>query len=148
MAKDIGYLFREGQEYSQTWPVKRELYALFPECRVISATRLASRVMPPLAILSAAMHINFFGMDYLPQALTIAFFFISLPLQGLLWLGFRANQTLPPSTQSWYRDIHQKMQSQGCQLQAAKSRPRYKELAVLLKTAFDEMDRAFTRQWF
>ncbi|MCV6575485.1 MAG: DUF412 domain-containing protein [Cohaesibacter sp.] len=148
MAKDIGYLFREGQAYSQTWPVKRELYALFPECRVIAATRFANKVMPPLAILTAAVYINFYGLDFLPQALTMAFFFISLPMQGLLWLGYRANQPLPPSTQSWYRDIHHKMQMQGCRVHAVKGRPRYKELAQLLKTAFDEMDKAFTRQWF
>ena len=30
------------------------------------------------------------GWAFLPQAVTLGLFFISLPLQGLLWLGWRA----------------------------------------------------------
>lgn len=148
MTQDIGYFFREGQDYMKTWPMQRQLYALFPECRVITATKMAIKVMPALAVIAAAIQLNQLGPDYLPQALATAIFFISLPLQGLFWLGYRANQQLPPSTHSWYLDIHHKMQLQGCHLHAAKSKPRYKELAHLLKTAFDEMDKAFTKRWF
>ncbi len=60
----------------------------------------------------------------------------------------RSNQNLPPALKQWYLDIHYKMQMQGCALQPPKARPDYKELAVLLKTAFDELDKAFTKRWF
>lgn len=128
--------------------MKKELYALFPECRVIAATRFSFKVMPPLAVITAAMFVNHYGYVFLPQAIAMAALMLSLPLQGMLWLGHRSNQLLPPSVRNWYLDVHHKMQMQGCALQAAKSKPRYKELARLLRTAFDELDRVFTRQWF
>lgn len=148
MAQPVTRIFKQGQQYMQTWPMQKELYGLFPECRVIAATRFSMNVMPPLAVLSAFLLVNHFGYDYLPQAITIAAFFLSLPLQGLAWLGHRSQQPLPPSIKSWYLDIHQKMRLQGCQLQAAKARPKYQELARLLKTAFTELDKVFTKQWF
>jgi uncharacterized membrane protein YfbV (UPF0208 family) len=89
-----------------------------------------------------------FGYDYLPQAVTVAAFFLSLPMQGLLWLGHRSNQYLSPAMTEWYFDIYRKMREQGCDLVSAKSKPKYSELARLLKTAFDELDKVFTKQWF
>lgn len=148
MAQSIPALFKDGQAYMQAWPMKKELYGLFPECRVIAATRFSIRFMPPLAILVATVHLSTMGQGALPQAIALAAFFISLPMQGLLWLGHRSNQTLPPAIACWYREIHQKMRQQGCHLQNVKARPRYKELANLLGTAFKELDKVFTRQWF
>lgn len=148
MSQSLATMFKDGQAYMRVWPMQKELYTLFPECRVISATRFAINVMPPLAVISAAMMVNHYGYAYLPQGIAIAAFFLSLPLQGLLWLGHRSQQHLPPSVKTWYLEVHQKMQQQGCALQAAKSRPRYMELASLLKTAFDELDRVFTKNWF
>ena len=148
MAKTVFTLFKDGQQYMQTWPIKKELYPLFPECRVISATKFAIKTMPPLAVLTVASAYSITGIETLPNAVAMGIFFLSIPVQGLLWLGHRANQWLPPTTSSWYRDIHQKMQQQGCKVAGAKSRPKYKELAVLLKTAFDDLDKAFTQRWF
>ncbi|MFB1034091.1 MAG: terminus macrodomain insulation protein YfbV, partial [Sinobacterium sp.] len=81
-------------------------------------------------------------------ALATGAFFLSLPIQGLMWLGYRSNQNLPPALKSWYLDIHHKMQIQGCALRSPKAKPEYKELARLLKTAFDELDKAFAKRWF
>ncbi len=148
MSQSVFTLLRDGQEYMNTWPVKRELYAFFPECRVVSATKLAIKTMPPMAIVAAGMMLNVLGAAYLPQALAIGLFFISLPLQGLLWLGHRSNQVLPPQLKSWYQEVHRKMVAEGCQLQAMRSEPKYRELALTLKTAFNELDRVFTRKWF
>ncbi|MDN4503387.1 terminus macrodomain insulation protein YfbV [Alteromonadaceae bacterium BrNp21-10] len=148
MSQTMSELINDGHQYMQTWPNQKQLYSLFPECRVIVATKLAIKVMPALAVACLFLQINFFGMEYLPQAVAFAAFFISLPMQGLLWLGHRANKTLSPSMISWYRDIHSKMQQQGCQVQHIQAKPKYKELARLLKTAFDELDKVFTRQWF
>lgn len=148
MAQSLGMTLRDGQTYLKTWPMQKELYTLFPECRVIAATKFSIRVMPPMAVLSAMVMVNVLGYEYLPQAIAVAAFFISLPMQGLFWLGHRSNQLLPPSIRHWYLEIHQKMRLEGCNVQAVKAKPRYKELAKLLKTAFDELDRVFTRQWF
>ncbi len=148
MAQSMVSIFKDGQEYMNTWPVKKELYTLFPECRIVSATKFGIRFMPPMAILACAGLLNTFGTDYLPQAITVGAFFVSLPMQGLLWLGHRSNQLLPPQLSHWYREIHSKMREQGCQVQAVKAKPKYSELAKLLKTAFDELDKAFTGRWF
>jgi uncharacterized membrane protein YfbV (UPF0208 family) len=141
-------MLKDGQEYMKTWPVKKELYTLFPECRIVSATRFAIKFMPPAAVLACAGLLNTFGQDYLPQALTIGAFFLSLPMQGLLWLGHRSNQSLPPQLRTWYMDIHAKMRAQGCAVQALVSRPKYRELAGLLKTAFEDLDKVFTAKLF
>ncbi|RDV26162.1 DUF412 domain-containing protein [Alteromonas aestuariivivens] len=148
MAHSVVSMFKDGQDYLNTWPVKKELYPYFPECRVIAATKLALTVMPPLAILVCAVMVNIQGLAYLPQALAIGAFFLSLPLQGLLWLGHRSNQVLPPQLKHWYQDIHRKMQAEGCEISSMKTRPQFKELASLLKVAFDELDRIFTQKWF
>ena len=148
MSQSLTAIFKDGQEYMHTWPVKKELYALFPDCRVVAATKFSIKTMPPLAVLTVVGSFNFLGYEHLPQAIAMAAFFLSLPLQGLLWLGRRSNQFLPPSTNSWYQDIYHKMQLQGCVMQSSKARPKYKELAELLKTAFDELDKVFTKRWF
>lgn len=148
MAQSMVTMLKDGQDYMNTWPVKKELYSLFPECRIVSATRFAIKFMPPAAVLACAGLLNTFGSEYLPQALTIGAFFLSLPLQGILWLGHRSNQHLSPQLRHWYLDIHSKMRAQGCAVQSVKSRPKYMELAKLLKTAFDDLDKVFTQQWF
>ena len=148
MSLSLATMLKDGQVYMRTWPMQKALYPLFPECRVIAATRFAIKVMPALAVISAAAIVNTLGPEHIPQAIATAAFFISLPIQGMLWLGHRSNQVLPPAMQGWYKEIHYKMQVQGCALREAKAKPKYMELASLLKTAFDELDKVFTKQWF
>ncbi|MEW9796691.1 terminus macrodomain insulation protein YfbV [Alteromonas sp. CYL-A6] len=148
MAQSLMTLLHDGQQYMKTWPMKKELYPLFPECRVVGGTRFALKVMPPAAVLVCAVLFQLQGSAHLPQTLAIGLFFMSLPVQGLLWLGHRANQQLPPALRQWYRQIHDRMRQQGCNVHVPPSRPRYIELARLLKNAFDDLDSAFTRNWF
>ncbi|GFD89459.1 UPF0208 membrane protein [Tenacibaculum sp. KUL152] len=148
MSQSVMTLLKDGQQYMKTWPVKKELYAYFPECRVIAATKFAIKTMPPVAIVSCALLLQNLGVEYLPQTIAIGAFFLSLPMQGLLWLGHRSDQYLPPQLKSWYQDIHSKMRSQGCNVASIKSKPKYKELAHLLKTAFNDLDSVFTKHWF
>ncbi|WJG11082.1 terminus macrodomain insulation protein YfbV [Aliiglaciecola sp. LCG003] len=148
MSQTVTDMFRDGQEYMKTWPMQKELYALFPECRVISATKFSITVMPPLAVITAALLIGQNGTAFIPQSIAMGAFFLSLPMQGLMWLGFRSNQTLPPAMKAWYLDIHQKMALEGVRVAELRAKPRYKELARLLKTAFSELDKVFTQRWF
>ncbi len=148
VSQSVANIFRDGQAYMNTWPVRKELYAYFPDSRVVATTKFALKAMPPMAVLACAILINTFGYNYLPQALAIGAFFLSLPMQGLFWLGHRSNQTLPPQLKNWYHEIHAKMRAHGCQISSLKSRPQYKELAQLLKVAFEDVDNMFTRKWF
>lgn len=148
MAQSFTEVLKDGRRYMDMWPMQKELYPLFPECRVIAATRMAIKVMPPLAVLVSVLHLAMLGQQNLPQALALAAFFLSLPVQGLFWLGHRSNQTLPPSMVAWYKELHQKMRAQGCHVQLVKAQPRYRELAALLSLAFKELDKVFTRHLF
>lgn len=116
MSQTFMSMVRDGQHYMKEWPSKKELYALFPETRIISATRFSIKWMPPAAVVCAAVMLEVNGIEYLPQAITIAAFFLSLPFQGLLWLGHRSNQVLPPSIKAWYQEIHAKMREHGCEV--------------------------------
>ena len=140
--------FRHGQDYMATWPMRKELAILFPEQRYIKATRFAMRVMPAVAVISVLSQMAFDNYGALPQAITIALFALSMPLQGLWWLGRRSRTELPPSLATWYREIHDKIVSEGYALQPPKSRPRYKELAQVLNRAFKQLDKSSLERWF
>ena len=62
-------------------------HPIFPENRVIKATKFAITVMPAVAVISVLMQIAFVNYAGLPQAMIMALFALSLPLQGLWWLG-------------------------------------------------------------
>ena len=148
MNSSIFALIHDGQQYMKLWPKEKVLNAFLPEGRVIAATELAIKAMPPMAVVASAVLVQINGMQYLPQALAVAAFFITLPMQGILWLGHRSNQTLPPSLKAWYKEVHAKLVANGCSLDSMKTYPKYKELASMLKHAFSQMDKAFTRQIF
>ena len=146
--KSIWQAFRHGQQYMAIWPVRKELAVMFPEPRYIKATRFATRVMPAVAVMSVLSQMAFNNHDALPQAIVVALFALSMPLQGLWWLGKRSRTELPPSLASWYREIHDKIISEGYALQPLKSRPRYLELAQVLDRAFKQLDKASLERWF
>ncbi len=68
--------------------------------------------MPAVAAISVLTQMAFNNYDALPQAIVVALFAISMPLQGMWWLGSRSNTKLPPALASWYRELHQKSQKQ------------------------------------
>ncbi len=150
MRNDIGMVhnLRDGQKYMDTWPMRKELAMLFPEHRVIKATRFGIKVMPAVAAISVLTQMAFNNVAFLPQAIVMAIFAISLPLQGMWWLGNRANTALPPSLASWYRELHHKIIESGFALEPAKSQPRYKELAFILNRAFRQLDETALERWF
>ncbi len=137
-----------GRLYAKKWPMRKELAPLFAEFKVIKATELAVTVMPILAMFTLFFQLNYLGSDFLPQAIASALFFISLPLQGLLWLGKRAQTPLEPAMHKWYNELHTKMVANGYQTQLNENKPRYLELANLLNDMFDKMDKAFTKEQF
>ncbi|CAM4187003.1 terminus macrodomain insulation protein YfbV [Vibrio astriarenae] len=150
MSRQVGFIhsMKDGQSYMDIWPMKKELNLLFPEARVIKATKFAVKVMPAVAAISVLTQMAFQNADAMPQAIVVALFAISLPLQGMWWLGHRANTQLPPSLAAWYREIHQKIVDSGFALEPMKSQPRYKELAKVLNRAFRQLDKNALERWF
>lgn len=146
--KTLWHCFRDGQKYMTEWPMHPQLTPIFPENRVIKATKFAITVMPAVAVISVLMQIAFVNYAGLPQAMIMALFALSLPLQGLWWLGKRRETQLPPALAGWYREIHEKLVSEGDGVKPIKARPRYKELAQILNRAFKQLDRSALERWF
>lgn len=148
MQKSVMSQVQIGRVYAKKWPMRKELAPLFAEFKVIKATELAITVMPILAMLTLFFQLHYLGSDFLPQAIASALFFISLPLQGLLWLGKRAQTELEPAMQRWYNELYAKMVANGYQAQRSEKKPRYLELEELLNDMFDKMDKTFTKEQF
>lgn len=133
----------DGRRYMKTWPKVRQLSFYFPEYRVMRATQLAILVMPVLAIVASASQIYTQGWAFLPQAITIALFFISLPLQGLLWLGWRARHPLPLSLFDWSNQLSAKLTAMGVSCQTLGAKACYLDMAQILKIAFERLDASY-----
>jgi uncharacterized protein len=150
MSNHVGIVhsLKDGQKYMDIWPMRKELTPIFPEQRIIKATRFGIKVMPAIAAISILTQMTFDNSSAIPQAVIVALFAISLPLQGMWWLGNRANTKLPSSLASWYRELHQKVVESGYALEPAKSQPRYKDLANILNRAFRQLDSSSFERWF
>ncbi|GAK18071.1 LOW QUALITY PROTEIN: hypothetical protein JCM19053_3791 [Vibrio sp. JCM 19053] len=150
MSNKVGLIhsLKDGQNYMEIWPVRKELSAIFPEQRIIKATRFGIKVMPAVAAISVLTQMAFNNYHALPQSIVVALFAISLPLQAIWWLGARSNTKLPPSLASWYRELHQKNCGNRFCIRACQSSPRYKELAIILNRAFRQLDKSSLERWF
>jgi hypothetical protein len=134
-------IFQRGQDYMKTWPSDKRLAPLFPENRMITATRFAVRVMPPLAIFTLTWQIALGGQ--LGPAVATAIFACSLPMQGLWWLGKRSITPLPPTLLQWFHEVRHKLNEAGQALAPVEGKPTYQMLAEVLKRAFKLLDKAF-----
>ncbi|WP_445497843.1 terminus macrodomain insulation protein YfbV [Photorhabdus sp. SF281] len=132
---------RLGQQYMKTWPIEKQLAPMFPENRIIKATRFGIRFMPPLAIFTLTWQIALGGQ--LGPAVATALFACSLPMQGLWWLGKRASTPLPATLLKWFHEIRDKFVEAGIAMAPVQQTPTYQSLAELLKRAFKQLDRSF-----
>ncbi|ATG73098.1 hypothetical protein CGX12_15380 [Zobellella denitrificans] len=132
-----------GKAYLGIWPRERRLAPLFPEYRVIAATSVGMRTMPALVTLSLLLQFQFGAPQYWPSVVASVMFLASLPLQGLYWLGKRADTLLPPALVNWYWQLHEKIAAAGIPVKEPVSRPRYYELGETLNLAFKQLDKSF-----
>lgn len=134
-------LLRLGQHYMKTWPADKRLAPVFPENRVVRTTLFAIRFMPPLAVFTLSWQIALGGQ--LGPVVATALFALSLPMQGLWWLGRRAITPLPPSLLQWFHDIRHRLLEAGLALAPLEEKPTYQMLADVLKRAFKQLDKTF-----
>ena len=126
-------LFRRGQHYAKTWPMEKRLAPVFVENRVIR--------MPPIAVFTLCWQIALGGQ--LGPAVATALFALSLPMQGMWWLGKRSVTPLPPSILNWFYEVRGKLQEAGQALSPVEGKPDYQALADTLKRAFKQLDKTF-----
>lgn len=134
-------LFQRGQHYAKTWPQDKRLSAIFIDNRIIRITRFAIRTMPPAAVFVLCWQIALGGQ--LGPAVATAMFAISLPMQGLWWLGKRSITPLPPGLLHWFWQVREKLQQSGQAPIPIEGRPDYQALADTLKRAFKQLDSTF-----
>jgi uncharacterized membrane protein YfbV (UPF0208 family) len=139
-------LLGDGRRYMKAWPMVKQLGFYFPEYRVVKATQLAIKVLPLFACLAAMSQVYVLGWDFLPQAITVLLFFISLPIQGLLWLGWRARHPLPLSLFDWGNQLSAKLNAMGITCKPLGAKACYLDMAILLKLAFERLDASYWEQ--
>lgn len=129
-------IFQAGQCYLNTYPNQKKLNLFMPDYRLIRLVKLAAKVMPFFA--GFAIVWQYFFSDphqsILANAIITALFAISLPYQGLYWLGKRARSPLPLSLLDWYQNLKQKLIEEQKKV-ADQAMPSYQDFANLLKLA-------------
>lgn len=125
-----------GQRYLATLPNHRKLGLFLLDARVIRLVKFASRFMPAFACFSLLWQYFFSDptQSILANAVITALFAISIPFQGLYWLGKRAKAPLALSLLDWYENLRQKLLSEQINLDA-NTAPTYQDFANLLQLA-------------
>lgn len=96
-------LLKNGQEYMRIFPKEARFKITFPEIRIITLTHYSMRFMPPSAILIFLWQ-YFMHAPLILSVITILFA-LSLPLQGLFFLGKRAQMQLPLTLLCWFNEL-------------------------------------------
>jgi uncharacterized membrane protein YfbV (UPF0208 family) len=130
-------IIRVGEIYLGNWPKQKVLNCLFLENKIIFYTQLAIKLLPVFVML--AMCLSLFHPVYFkwPMTATFVLFALGLPAQGLYWLGKRSETFLPNKILPWYLAIQEKLKRPQAKSNVLSFRPKYNDLALLLKQAFE-----------
>lgn len=130
-------LFEAGQRYLSTLPNQKKLANFMPDYHVIRLVKFSSKVMP--AFVCFALMWQYFFADPTQSILTnsvlTAIFAVSIPFQGLYWLGKRAKSPLTLSFLEWYETLRQKLITAQVKIDNEQAVPSFQDFANLLKLA-------------
>ena len=126
----------QGDRYLQSWPKQKVLNCLFVDSRVVFYTRLTFKWVPAFIFLVISLNILQPVLFSWPTVMTFILFLLGLPIQGLYWLGKRAQVLLPNQLLPWYNAIQEKLYDVREKQVIMQHHPRYLDLALLLKKAF------------
>jgi uncharacterized membrane protein YfbV (UPF0208 family) len=129
-------IVRQGDFYLKNWPKQKTLNCLFVDSKVVFYTRLAITVIPFFSILIIGLNVLLPSFLDWPATVTLVLFLMGLPVQGLYWLGKRAGSFLPNQLLPWYLAIEKTLNKDVTKEGIMAKRPRYLDLALLLKSAF------------
>lgn len=138
---------RKGYQFSSLWPKNEPYLVAFAQTRAVKLADLTLTVAPAIAFVTVYLQFRFLGLEVLNLALAMSLLILSLPLHGYFILGQQAQQRLPAGLQGWYREIEQKLKSDGIRGEGrevmspdhpkANHKLTYLDLAKLLKTLFE-----------
>lgn len=136
---------KQGQQYLENWPSIKQLAMIFPENRMMKSTKVAIRFAPFVAVFSIVWQQIYAPYDHnaLAMAVLTALVALSLPLQGLFWLGKRANTALIGETLNWYWKIEQKLDREYDIAPVSLKQPTYLDLAKILNKAQEKFPPEF-----
>lgn len=126
-----------GQRYLETYPNRKKMALFMPDYRLIRLVKLAARFMPVFACFAILWQYFFTdpSQSVSANAIITALFAVSLPYQGLYWLGKRAVSPLALSLLPWYQELKQKLISEQVKIEKDEAMPSYQDFANLLKLA-------------
>lgn len=141
-------LLKQGQLYLNTWPQETKLNMIFPESRVMRATRFAQKTMPLLAVFAVVWQQLYAKQELMAfsAAILTALFALALPLQGLYWLGKRATSPLDAQSAVWFYDICERLRKIHEPLPFVQDKPTFQHLAEVLKKAQLRLERVFWQE--
>ncbi|MBE2894201.1 terminus macrodomain insulation protein YfbV [Spirabiliibacterium falconis] len=139
--------YQQGREYLNLWVLHPKLGMIFPENRIIRAVRFAEKIMPAVAVLAIVWQRLTMPHSQMALAAAIitALFALSLPLQGIFWLGKRAKTPLNERSRLAYMHICDTLQSKGIAVERV-AQPHFYDLARVLNHAQRHLDDEFWRE--
>ncbi|NUF48902.1 terminus macrodomain insulation protein YfbV [Gilliamella sp. ESL0250] len=99
--------FKAGQRYMKLCPTDKQLAHSFPELKIINLIKIATQYVPPIVI-GLLVWQYYMPAQIAVTAITILFT-LSLPLQGIFWLGKRALSPLPLNLIDCYNQLKTKL---------------------------------------
>lgn len=126
-----------GQRYFNTFPNQKKLNLFMPDYRLIRLVRFAGKAMPAFACFAVCWQYFFPDPEHsaLASSLVTAIFALSIPFQGLYWLGKRAKSPLPLNFLEWYESLRKKLNLEMKKQIADQTMPSYQDFANLLQLA-------------
>lgn len=95
--------FKSGQSYMYICPQDKELAFSFPEIKIIKYIKTATKYLPPVII--ALLVWQYYMPAQIAVTVITILFAVSLPIQGIFWLGRRAQSPLPLNLIDCYNHI-------------------------------------------
>lgn len=138
-------LFNTGQRYLDTLPNQKKLANFMPDYHIIRLVKFSTKVMPAFACFAIVWQYFFSDptQSVLANAVITAIFAISIPFQGLYWLGKRAKSPLSLSLLEWYESLRQKLITEKVKIDEEQAVPSFQDFANLLKLAEETWGNAY-----
>lgn len=126
-----------GQRYLNTLPEQKKLNLFLPDYRLVRLVKFSMRAMPAFACFAVCWQYFFPDPEQstLSGSILTALFALSIPFQGLFWLGRRAASPLPLPLLEWYEALRQKLNSERKDPIATGTMPNFQDFADLLQLA-------------
>lgn len=95
--------FKAGQRYMQLCPTDQQLMHSFPELKIINHIKTITKYLPPIIV--GLIVWQYYMPAQLAVTILTILFALSLPLQGIVWLGRRSQSPLPLNLVDCYNRI-------------------------------------------